>query len=79
MLEDRETEPKNLFRAPISGLRTHGGDGTKYVVESCGEEIVLISEVHIKRRPADVGAIKDLLDSDRVVVSFMNQRMEGIA
>src|SRR5260370_16949135 len=79
MREDGEGEAENSFGAMVASLRADGRDRTKYVVKTCGEEIVLIAEVQIKGGPADIGAIKDLLDSNRVVVSFVNQRMESIA
>jgi len=46
--------------------------GAKYFVNTAGKEFVFVTEMHIKGGSADVGAIEDFLNCDRVVILFAN-------
>jgi len=48
-------------------------------VEGADQKLVLIAEVHIGGRAADIGAIENLLNDDEIVVSFVNQRVQPVA
>lgn len=73
MFEDRQTKPKYSFIEAVAGFQMGRRDRTKDVVDTAGQQLVFIAEMRVKGGSADVGAIKNLLYRDGVVVSFANQ------
>src|SRR5216117_1398942 len=65
MLEDTKTEPEDAVRrlrrqvAPTGRRRR-----TQHVVNAAEEQLVLVAEVRVEGRPADVRAVQYLLDHD---------------
>jgi hypothetical protein len=73
MLEDRKAEPKKFLIKAAAGLRrVRWRNRSEYVVKGAHQKLVLITKVLIERRPANIGAVKDLLDCDGVIVSLVN-------
>ncbi len=81
VFENDQHRPKEiglLRRVVPSGvpLRLQGGMD---IVEPAAEEVVLVAEMCVERRPTDVGAIEDVLDGDSVVALLLDELEESTA
>ena len=78
MLEDGKAEPDDPVGALGRGRGAFRSQRAEHVMYSTDEQFVLIAEVCVKGRSADIGAIQDLLYGDRVIGFFANQADEGL-
>jgi hypothetical protein len=76
MLKDGKTEPQKLILKATAGHWPRRGDSAKYLVQGADQKFVFVAKVHVESRPADIGAIENFFDGDRVVISLVNQRMK---
>ena len=77
VLEHRAAELEEPLRsARRRRRRSRGNGGTEDVPNGAEQELVLVAKVGVEGRATDVRAIQDLLDNDRVVSPFVQQRAE---
>src|SRR5215472_11584318 len=77
VLEYRKAERNNSL-VPLSRTRqSRRWSCMNHALYAADEQIVFVAEVHIESRPANIGAIKNLLHDDGVIVFFANEGCES--
>jgi hypothetical protein len=76
ILENRQTEPENLFVPPGRRWRARRVYGVQHLVYAADEQLVFVADVCVEGRSADIGAIQNLFHRDRVVALFADQGVE---
>lgn len=78
-LEERKAEGDNSLMRLCRGRKPLGLNRVEPLVNEAGEQFVFVSEVRVKRRPADIGAVENLLDSEGIVVLFVKKGNESLS
>jgi len=79
VLENWKAEPENPS-LPFSGRRSEVlWERTQHLVYAADQQVILIAEMHVESRSADIRAIKNLLDDYGVVGLLSDEGDEGLS
>jgi hypothetical protein len=78
VLKDGKTEPDGLFVPLGGGWRSARLNRAKHVMDTTDKQLVLIMEMHVEGRSADIGAIEDFLHGNTIIGLLANEEGKSL-